>query len=219
MLSPGVNRGRGLCMITDAEVFFASGCGRCARFATPDCSAFKWRRGLKALREICRGAGLEETVKWAHPCYIHAGRDIALVNAFRGDFRINFMNAALLRDAAGVLERRGPNTRHPDMIRFVSDAQVIEMEAIIRAYLAEAKGYAEDGVRPPESRTGLVLPDELIEAMDGDPELAEAFHGLTPGRQRSYVLGLASARKSATRLARIARFRPRILAGKGATER
>jgi uncharacterized protein YdeI (YjbR/CyaY-like superfamily) len=59
----------------------------------------------------------------------------------------------------------------------------------------------------------------LTDAMDADPELAEAFHRLTPGRQRSYVIALGSAKSAATRVSRIARLRPNILAGKGATER
>jgi uncharacterized protein YdeI (YjbR/CyaY-like superfamily) len=36
--------------------------------------------------------------------------------------------------------------------------------------------------------------------------------------QRSYVIALASAKTAATRIARIARLRPKILTRKGATE-
>ena len=50
-------------MITDIEDFFAKGCGRCDRFATPACSANQWHDGLTGLRAICRSAGLVETVK------------------------------------------------------------------------------------------------------------------------------------------------------------
>lgn len=49
-------------MITDIEDFFSRGCGRCDRFATEACSARKWHPGLERLREICRPAGLVETV-------------------------------------------------------------------------------------------------------------------------------------------------------------
>lgn len=55
--------------------------------------------------------------------------------------------------------------------------------------------------------------------MAADPELAEAFYRLTPGRQKSYVIHLNSAKHSATRLDRIARCRDKIIAGKGAMER
>jgi uncharacterized protein YdeI (YjbR/CyaY-like superfamily) len=63
------------------------------------------------------------------------------------------------------------------------------------------------------------MPDELVEALDADPELAEAFQALTPGRRRSYLFDLNQAKQPATRVARIEKFRPRILAGKGALER
>lgn len=205
-------------MITDIEDFFTKGCGRCDRFATPDCSTRSWAPGLASLRRICRAAGLNETVKWAHPCYMHEGRNIAIIGAFRGDFRLSFFEAALLTDPAGVLERQGPNTRHPDMIRFSDSSQVAEKEAVILSYLREAMAYAEQGLRASKEDRTLELPDELVEAVDADPELAEAFHSLTPGRQRSYAIALSSAKTSATRAARMARFRSRIIAGKGATE-
>jgi uncharacterized protein YdeI (YjbR/CyaY-like superfamily) len=206
-------------MITDIEDYFTKGCGRCARFATPDCSTRPWESGLNALRAICRAMGLAEFVKWAHPCYMHAGRNVALVGALRGDFRLSFFDAALLSDPEGILERQGPNTRHPDMIRFTANAQVAEREPLIRAYLREAMGHAERGLRASKEAAPIELPEELVAAMDGDPELAEAFHALTPGRQRSYVIHLGSAKGSVTRAARIAKVRGRIIAGKGAQER
>lgn len=175
--------------------------------------------GLVRLRAICLDLGLVETVKWGHPCYMHAGRNIAIVGAIRGDFRLSFFDAALLADAENVLEKRGPATRHADMIRFSDHDRVTAMEATIRAYLREMMGYADAGVRPPRSKVDLELPVELVEALEADPELAEAFHALTPGRQRSYVINLRSAKKSATRVARIERFRDKILAGKGALDR
>lgn len=206
-------------MITEIEDFFTRGCGRCDRFDTPDCSTRRWEPGLRALRELCRAAGLDETVKWAHPCYMHAGRNIAIIGAFRDDFRLTFFNAALLTDPEGVLERQGPNTRHPDMIRFTANDQPHERAPVITACLKQAMRYAEAGTRPPPDDTDPDLPDELADALDADPELAEAFHALTRGRRRSYVINLAGAKQPETRLRRIEKFRDRILAGKGATER
>lgn len=198
-------------VITDVEDFFSKGCGRCDRFATPACSANKWHEGLTHLRALCRSAGLVETVKWGHPCYMHAGRKIALIGALQGDFRLNFFNAALMKDPDGLLERQGPNTQHPDSIWFTASEQVEARAAAIRAYLQETMAYAEAGIRPPKLAQALELPDELVDAMDADPELAEAFHRLTPGRQRSYVIHLSSAKTAATRVARIEKARPQIL--------
>ena len=206
-------------MITDIEDYFTKGCGRCERFATPDCSTRRWIHGLNELRRICLGMKLEETVKWAHPCYTHAGRNIAGLGAFRGDFRIRFFNPALLKDPDGVLERQGPNTRYPDMISFTDNARVAELEGTIRSYLSEAMGYAEAGTSPPKEEHDIDLPEELVEALASDAELADAFGRLTPGRQRSYVINLNSAKKPETRVARIEKFRGKILAGKGAMDR
>lgn len=206
-------------MITDIEDYFTRGCGRCVRFATADCSTRHWAAGIAELRRICTGAGLIETVKWGHPCYMHAGRNIAIIGALRNDFRLSFFNAALLKDPEGLLRKQGPNTQHPDMLQFSDNTQPASVRAIVSGYLKEAMGHAEKGIRAERSVTGIELPVELADALDADSELAEAFRTLTPGRQRSYVINLNGARQSATRIARIGKFRDKILAGKGATER
>jgi len=206
-------------MINNIEHYFESGCGRCDRFATPDCSTRFWLDGLLNLRRICRDVGMSEHVKWGHPCYMHAGRNIVVMGAFREDFRLSFFNAALMRDPHGVLIGQGPNSAHPDCFKFDDVAQVVASEAIIREYLTEAMGYAEQGIRPPKVERELELPDELVEALEADAELAEAFALLTPGRQRSYVYALNSAKTSATKVARIIKYRDKILAGKGALDR
>lgn len=208
-----------MAMITDSDDFFTKGCGRCERFATPNCSTRRWIDDLNLLRRICLDTGLEETVKWAHPCYMHAGRNIAIFGAFQTDFRLSFMNAGLLKDAAGVLEPQGPNSQTPSMIRFTAVGQVGEMEPVIRDYLRQLMDHAEAGTKPPKVERAIEMPDELVEALDADPELAEAFQALTPGRRRSYMFDLNQAKQSATRMARIEKFRDKIIAGKGALER
>jgi len=206
-------------MITVIEEYFSKGCGRCERFDTPDCSTRQWSHGLTDLRRICLEAGLCETVKWGHPCYMHRDRNIVILGALRSDFRLSFFNAALMKDAKAVLEKQGPNTRHADVIRFTENAQVAKMEPVIVSYLKEAMSYADAGVKPPKERSEIELPLELVDALDCDPELAEAFHSLTPGRQKSYVIHINSAKKPETRISRITNFRDNILAGKGAMER
>lgn len=208
-----------MAMITDAGDFFTKGCGRCDRFATPECSTRLWIDGLNDLRRICLDMGLEETVKWAHPTYMHAGRNIAIFSAFKGDFRLNFLNPGLLKNTDGVLERQGPNSQTPGIIRFTDVVQVSAMEQVVRSYLQQLMVHAETGTKPPKVERKIDMPDELTEALDADPELAEAFDALTPGRQKSYMFNLNQAKQSATRVKRIERFREKIFAGKGAMDR
>jgi uncharacterized protein YdeI (YjbR/CyaY-like superfamily) len=205
-------------MITVIDDYFSDGCGRCERFATPDCSARRWSFGLAQLRRICLAAGLTETVKWGHPCYMHRDRNVAIFGAFRDDFRLSFFDAALLRDPRGILEKAGPNSPDRDMLRFTEQDQPLTWEPVILAYLQELMGYVEAGLKPPKRETTLELPLELAEALDCDPALAAAFHALTPGRQRGYVIHLNSAKLATTRRARIEKFRPKILAGQGPTD-
>ena len=206
-------------MITEVEDFFTKGCGRCDRFDTPDCSATLWAEGLAKLRAICLSAGLEEVVKWGQPCYRHAGRNIAILSAYRDKFVLGFFNAALMKDPDGVLDKPGPNTQHANTIYFRQVAQVEALEKTMLSYLNEAKSYAEEGRLPPKNTATPDLPVELADALDEDSALAEAFHALTPGRQRSYVINLNGAKKSQTRISRIEKFRDKIFDGKGADER
>ena len=206
-------------MITDVEDFFTKGCGRCDRFNTPDCSTKRWSEGLAKLRAICVSADLEEAVRWGQPCYRYAGRNIAIIGAYQDQFVLGFFNAALMKDPEGVLERPGPNTQHADTIYFKHNAQAASLEMTILTYLDEAKGYAEEGKTPPKNTSMPDLPEELADALDEDNELAEAFHALTLGRQRSYVINLNGAKKSETRISRIEKFRDQIINGKGANER
>ena len=206
-------------LIFEPDDYFAWGCGRCDRFATADCSTRRWLDGLLTLRRICTEAGLGETAKWGHPCYMHAGRNIPIIGAVRGDFRLTFFTASLLKDPEGVLEKQGPNTRHADCLRFTDNATPAAIEPLIHAYLAEAMACAEAGILPPKEMTVLAYPAELVEAFDVDPQLAQAFHTLTPGRQKSWVLHLGDAKTTATRLSRIEKSRPHILRGRGPTER
>jgi uncharacterized protein YdeI (YjbR/CyaY-like superfamily) len=150
---------------------------------------------------------------------MHAGRNIAILGAFRDDFRLSFFNAALLRDHQGLLQRQGPNTRHPDCLRFADSTGPAALEPVILALLTQAMAFAQAGVLPPKEAATLDLPRDLVDALDSDPALAEGFAALTPGRQKSWALFIGDAKTLAARTRRIETGRPRILAGKGATER
>jgi uncharacterized protein YdeI (YjbR/CyaY-like superfamily) len=142
------------------------------------------------------------------------------MGAFRDNYRLNFMNAELMKDPEGILQTQGENSQTASSIFFTDPGAVAAMAPTIRAYLAEAKGYAERGILPEKKVAELPdLAPELIEAMDDDPDLAEAFHALTPGRQRSWNLHFTGARQSATVVNRIAKARDKIIAGKGWNER
>lgn len=205
-------------MVTISSDYFEKGCGRCDRFATANCSVQQWKLGLQQLQTICLDIGLTEQVKWGHPCYTYKDRNIAILGAFRKDFRLSFFNSALLKDTNKLLIKQGPNTQHPDCFKFSHHQQIDALAPTIKAYLLESIAYAEQGLLPVKEKGILELPQELLDFMNLDEELAEAFNKLSPGRQKSYVLQINSAKQLATKIARIKKFRPAILVGKGANE-
>jgi Uncharacterized protein conserved in bacteria len=59
------------------------------------------------------------------------------------------------------------------------------------------------------------MPDEFQYKLDHIPALKTAFEALTPGRQRAYLLYFSQAKQPRTREARIEKYIPQILNGKG----
>jgi len=59
------------------------------------------------------------------------------------------------------------------------------------------------------------MPEEFINKLEEVPGLQDAFYALTPGRQRAYLLYFSEPKQSKTREARIEKYMPQILNGKG----
>ena len=203
-------------MQTTIDGYFAEGCGRCAKFATPQCKVHPWAEVLQALRQLALASGLTETVKWGMPCYTADGTNVAMVSAFTEHCVLSFFQGALLTDPDGLLEAPGPNSRQVRRFSATSAADVRDHERELAALLQQAIAVAQRGDRVPAVAPDTSpWPDELRDAFASDPALEAAFTALTPGRQRGYLLHFTQAAQSATRARRIAQAVPAILAGKG----
>jgi uncharacterized protein YdeI (YjbR/CyaY-like superfamily) len=178
----------------------------------------QWSEELAAIRPVLLDRGLSEEIKWGKPCYVHDGANIAILQEMKEFLALMFFKGALLADPEGVLEEQGPNTRSARRMRFTSVDDVHRLADTVSAYVDEAIEVEQEGLDigpAPE----LVLVEELQRRLDRDPELRAAFDALTPGRQREYHLQISSAKQAATREARVDKFAPKILAGKGFRDR
>lgn len=179
-----------------------------------------WNAERKALRACLLAGGLVETVKWGQLCYMHETRNVAIIFAMKASCGIGFFKGALLSDPAGRLAKQGPNSQAMCEFRFTDLAQIEAAQADIRALILEAIAVESAGLKVAfAQKQALVLPPELTSRFDADPAFERAFCALTPGRQRGYVLHFTGAKQSATRAARIEKYRSRILAGKGIVDR
>ena len=61
----------------------------------------------------------------------------------------------------------------------------------------------------------FAVPEEFQSKLDRIPALKTAFAALTPGRQRGYLFHFSQPKQSKTREARVEKYIPQILAGKG----
>jgi uncharacterized protein YdeI (YjbR/CyaY-like superfamily) len=175
-----------------------------------------WSAEFSALRKLCLASGLNEELKWGQACYDFDGRNVVLIHGFKDYCALLFMKGALLEDSNGILIQQTKNVQSGRQIRFTALADVNKQKAAIKAYIEAAIALEKSGARVRRKTVAdFDVPEEFLRRMDDDPALAEAFHALTPGRQKGYLLYFAGAKQSSTRAARVERQAPRIVKGLG----
>ncbi len=175
-----------------------------------------WSAEYAALRRLCLASGLNEELKWGQACYDLNGGNVVLIHGFKDYCALLFMKGALLEDPKGILVQQTRNVQAARQLRFVSLADIKKHKAAVKAYIREAIAVEKSGARVPmKSVAQFAVPAEFQKRLDENSELAEAFFGLSPGRQKGYLLHFNGAKQSATRTARVARHAPRILKGLG----
>jgi len=202
-------------MVTSVNAYFTDGCGRCSLYQTPQCRVHKWEPELHALRTIINSTGLNEELKWGHPCYTYQQKNIILLGAFKEYCVISFLKGALLQDAKKILQKPGESSQSGKVIRFTNVKEIQKLEPVIKAYIFEAIEVEKAGLKVDFKKNPEPVPEELQKKLDEIPVFKAAFNALTPGRQRGYILFFSQAKQSKTREARIEKYMPQILNGKG----
>jgi uncharacterized protein YdeI (YjbR/CyaY-like superfamily) len=156
--------------------------------------AEKWRDEFKKLRKIVLEFQLTEELKWGKPCY----------------------KGALLKDPRRILIQQTENVQAARQIRFTNVREIVELEPILKAYIAQAIEVEKAGLKVDFKKTSeFSIPAELQKKLDEVPALRTAFNSLTPGRQRGYILYFSAPKQSQTRESRIEKCMPQILKGRG----
>lgn len=176
----------------------------------------RWGAEFAALRELCLASGLNEELKWGQACYDLKGGKVVLIHGFKEYCALLFMKGALLKDPKDILVQQTRNVQAARQIRFASLAEIKQRKAAVKAYLAQAIAIEKSGAKVQmKSVAQFDVPAEFQTRLDDDPQLAEAFRALTPGRQKGYLLYISAAKQAATRVARVDKHAPRILKGLG----
>ena len=101
-------------------------------------------------------------------------------------------------------------------VRFTGVQEILELEAVLKAYIHEAIEVEKAGLKVELKKTSdFKIPGEFQTRLDEIPALKTAFESLTPGRQRAYIYHFSQAKQTQTRESRVEKCIPLILSGKG----
>jgi len=191
------------------------------RKTNPQADAFfanakRWKAEYGRLREIVMDCGLTEDFKWMHPCYTLGDKNVVLIHGFKEYCALLFHKGALLKDPNGILIQQTENVQAARQIRFKNVQEIDEREAILKAYISDAINVEKAGLEVTFKKNAeFAVAEELQREFDDHPSFKTAFEALTPGRQRAYLLHFSQPKQAKTREARVAKYKPKILEGKG----
>lgn len=178
--------------------------------------AKQWKKEFEAMRAIALDCNLTEELKWGQACYTFENKNIVLIHGFKEYCAFLFFKGALLKDPKNILIQQTKNVQAARQIRFTNVGEITKLKATLKSYIYEAVAVEEAGLKVAFKKTSDVeVPEEFQNKLDKKPALKKAFNALTPGRQRAYLFYFGSAKQSKTREARIEKYLPKIMEGKG----
>ncbi len=178
--------------------------------------AKQWQEEYEKLRLIVLYCGLTEELKWGCPCYTFKDSNIVLIHGFKEYCALLFMKGVLLNDTHGILIQQTENVQVARQIRFANLREIVDLESVLKNYIHEAIEVEKAGLKVEMKTTAeFKMPEEFQYKLDHIPALKTAFEALTPGRQKGYLLYFAAAKQAKTREARVEKYIPQILDGKG----
>lgn len=180
-------------------------------------SITKWKAEVELLRAILLTTELDEDFKWGRPCYSFNGKNIISLTPLKDHCALNVFHGGALSDPMGVLIQPGAHTQMVRWMKFSSVGDIKKHTLILKSFVAQSITIVNAGIKRQKVKAPA-LPIELKEILSANPKLKKAFEALTPGRQRAYIIFFSTAKQSETRIARINKFKSRILSGKGLTD-
>ncbi|WPU98899.1 YdeI family protein [Mucilaginibacter sp. cycad4] len=178
--------------------------------------AEKWQEEIEQLRSVVLDCGLTEELKWGCPCYTFRESNIVLIHVFKEYCALLFFKGALLSDTHQILIQQTENVQAARQVRFTHMDEITEQRNILKAYIYEAVEIEKAGLKVNLKKTEeFTVAREFQHKLDTIPALKTAFEALTPGRQKAYLLHFSQPKQASTREARVEKWMPQILNGKG----
>ncbi|MBK7555708.1 MAG: DUF1801 domain-containing protein [Flavobacteriales bacterium] len=174
-----------------------------------------WKEAYAKLRTIALQSGLDEDLKWGHPCYTLSGKNVFLMHGFKDYCALLFHKGALLKDAAELLVQQTENVQAARQLRFTDVQEVVKKERTRKQSREACRVERRAGEVPVKTTTEFNMPEEFLNTLQQMPAVKKAFYALTPGRQRGYLLHFSSAKQAKTGEAHRKEHRADVGGGQG----
>jgi uncharacterized protein YdeI (YjbR/CyaY-like superfamily) len=145
--------------------------------------------------------GVEETIKWGMPTFVHAGGILCGMAAFKQHASFGFWKHALV---VGEGEPRDGMGSYGKM----TSVEELPPRKTVLAHVRKAMQLNEDGVKSPARRAAPKPPPEtpadLAAALKQNPAAQATFDAFPPGCRREYIDWIVEAKREETRAKRLA---------------
>lgn len=160
---------------------------------------------LTRIRELVHAhcPGIEEAMKWSSPSFLHNGKILCSMAAFKEHATFGFWHGEMVTGQRG-LGAMGSFGR-------LTSVEDLPQEAALAPMFAKAIGLIDEGVKPPHvegrgkhPRPDLPMAPAFEAVLDANPAARAGYDGFAPSHRREYLDWILDAKRDETRERRIA---------------
>ncbi len=178
----------------------------------------QWEEELLLLKAIIDKTELTETTKWGGPVYVYNKKNVVGIGGFKDYFALWFFNGVFLKDEKKkLINAQEEITKSLRQWRFTSKDDVNEKEVL--EYIREAIENEKEGKVIKPSKKESIISELLEKEMTQNPALAAAFEKFSPYKQYEFLEYIETAKQEKTKISRIEKVIPMILANVGLNDK
>lgn len=178
-----------------------------------------WGEELEILHNIIRKFPLKQEIKWGAPVYTYHKKMVLAVGGFKDFFTLWFYDGVFLTDThKKLINANEEKTKALRQWRFTSANEIDEK--LIAAYIREAIENMELGkVWKPKVDKTIIIPPLMEAYFEKNEALRSAFEHITRYKQKEYAEYIHDAKREDTKVSRMEKIIPLIIAGKGLNDK
>lgn len=162
---------------------------------------------LTALREriLASGIELEETLKWRNPTWMHEGKIVCGMAAFRAHCAFGFWDRELQAEVAKAAGAASEEDSVMHRIRIESLDQVPSAAQLKRWMKRAAERANAPAVKcePRAPKPEAEVPEDLSRALARNAAAKRHFAAFSPSKRREYIEWITEAKREETRQSRL----------------